>query len=222
MTAKKDNQQASNANQIQTSKLVSVADYDDEGWQFYEDPQGFIELINPVEDVLLDPQQFEVLERELPFYHDVKLVSVHNLHTPEEPEDELNYFFLQHDNDIVMLKGHGEYIHEMNDTGTLKITSDNVCDYLKFFAAFSPDEDTLEPFLIVEGAESEFLQGFNKVDRKRILKNYSGPRIIAEANQKRFMIETRMIYAGDLYEAKFKITKDGDVAMLDDKFLRKI
>lgn len=200
-------------------KLISLFDNDDKSWSAYEDTQAFLDFINPVGgEYTLTMQDTEVHRKSLPFYKDVDLIKVSSLE-----EDEFTFFFLKTDDEFLMLNGDSAIIHEINEMDKLKLDKDNIFDYLKFFCffieTFDEEVGVVDSFYIIEGPDSEFIRSESEYQRKRCLRKYTGPRVISSADQKSFAIETRMIYAGSLFDTKFKITDKGEVAMTEDNYV---
>ncbi len=205
-----------NDNHSKSRKLFNLFNPEGEDWLSYEDAEGFLNFIMPPDEEDMTPLNTLIKYKKVSFYKDVMLISVSNLLPEELPEDEYNIFFLKKDDHVIMLDGDGAYIHEMNETGALNLNSDTVFDYLKFFCALTLDEETMEPFHIIEGPESEFLHDISEYAKTRIMRGYTGARLISSADNKNFMIETRVIFDGNLFDAKFKITNKGEVIMTDD------
>ncbi len=196
--------------------LITVFHHDtDKGWQPYGKMQELLDYINPVDDgLVLDKNNCEVYERDLPFYKDVSLIKIASLY-PEQ--DDFILFFMHVGDDYIMLNGMSDYIHEVNSTGAIQLDKDSVFDYLKFFSFFVSDEETLEPFYVIEGENSEYLDGLSQYQKNRILRGYSGPRLISSTDNQSYVIESRLMFCGNIYDAKYKITADGMIVMTDDK-----
>ncbi|MCB9995120.1 MAG: hypothetical protein H6869_01630 [Rhodospirillales bacterium] len=205
-----------NDNHHKERKLFDMFDPEDQSWEPYTKADEFLDFISPGGEDPLTARDHQVMYKEPPFYNGVQLIHVTPLVPSDFPEEDINIFFLKNSDHIVMLNGNCAYIHEMNETGVLNLNGETVFDYLKFFCAFNVIEETMEPFLVIESANSEYLKGMSKYEISRAMRSYKGARVIASADNKDFMIETRVMYCNDLYDVKFKITNDGDVIMTDD------
>jgi hypothetical protein len=200
-------------------QLISLFDHEDKSWSEYDNAQKFLDFINPVGgEITLSLKDTEVNKKALPFYKDVDLIKVSSL-----VDDEFTFFFLKADEEFLMLNGDSAIIQEINEMDKLKLTNDNVFDYLKFFCffieTFDEEAGVVDSFYIIEGPDSEFIKGESEYQRKRCLRKYTGPRVISSADQKSFAIESRMIYAGSLFDTKFKISDKGDVTMTEDNYI---
>jgi hypothetical protein len=204
--------------------LIHLFNYKDSAWQTLSDKKSFLEFVNPIDgEHNMTPEECEIYTRKLSFYKDAEMISVTNLFPADFPEEEFLFAYLKKGDDyLVPLDGNADYIHEANDQMPINLTQDNVYDYLKFFCNFCAlenEDGSYSCIDIIEGPNSEFLEGCSKMISTRVLRDYDGGRLVAEASLSSFVIETRGLINGSVYDLKYKITNTGEVIMLDDKHI---
>tara|TARA_R110001592_G_scaffold16881_10_gene71633 strand:- start:1319 stop:1930 length:612 start_codon:yes stop_codon:yes gene_type:complete len=192
--------------------LISLFNCDDGSWESYDQTAAFLSFISPMEGQELNAGNTKVFSKPLPFYNDVKILQVTSVAWEEEPT---YYFFLQHGDDYILLRGLSDVIHELNETGAINLSKDNVMDYLKFFCLFTKNEEG-ECYYIIEGQNSEFLAELSGYDKSRHLRKYQGLEVSDFDNLGRCIIKTRVLNEGHVYDATFEVLKTGNVEMKDD------
>lgn len=195
--------------------LISLFNCDDGSWETYDKSAEFLSFISPMEEQELNASNTKVFVKDLPFYNDVKILQVTSIAWEEEPT---YYFFLEHDGDYILLRGLSDVIHELNETGAINLTKDNVMDYLKFFCLFTKNEDG-ECYYIIEGQDSEFLSEMSGYDKSRHLRKFEGLEISDFDKLGRCMIKTRVLNEGYVYDAVFEVAQSGNVEMKDDELV---
>ncbi len=198
-------------------KTITFFNCDDGSWENYSKTQEFLQFINPFGGQELSPAHTSVYVKALPFYKNVDII--HLAMQGDDGEDAF-YFFVEDKNsgDYVMLQGASDVIHELNATGVLNLSLDNVMDYLKFFCQFTNDDEG-ECFYVVENEKSEVIDGLSQYDHSRYLRKFKGTRILEQAALGKFKIETRVFHTGHVYDAEFEVKMDGYVEMIKDDII---
>lgn len=179
-----------------------------------EELSGFLDQINPVDNKYkVSAQSTLVHWRMLPFYENVALIRVHD---PAWLNPRLNIYFLTEEGELFRLNGTSPPIHEVNAKAPVKITEENVLDYLRFFCFFVRGEDG--PFLIVEDMDNPWLPS-NLDDKTRVaLENTIRPASFEGKNdQGFFMCNAVVYYSNALFLANFAVQPGGMIEMIDDE-----
>lgn len=190
--------------------------YVDNNWTAVqgEELAGFLDQINPVDGKYkVSPQSTQVHWRLLPFYESVALVRVQD---PAWLNPRLNVYFLTDQGELFRLNGTSPPIHEVNAKAPVKITEDNVLDYLRFFCFFVRGEDG--PFLIAESLDDPWLPREMDAKTRVALENtirsasYEG-----KNDQGYFMCNAVVYYSNALFLANFAVQPGGMIEMVDDE-----
>lgn len=129
--------------------------YQDDNWNPVEgdELEGFIEQVTPIDGRhKVTAESSEVHWRTLPFYDNVAMIRVQDS-SWDKPG--LVVYYLTREGQLYRLNGTSPPIHEINDVAPVKITEDNVLDYLEFFCFFVRTEEG--PFLVVEDMNNPYL-----------------------------------------------------------------
>ncbi len=189
--------------------------YDDNNWNPVtgEEKDGFLSQVNPVDGKFKTSPQTEVSWRSLPFYERVVLI---RLRDPSWTPQNLNLYFLTLDGNLFRLNGTSPPIHEVNAQAPIKITDDNVLDYLRFFCFFVRGEEG--PFLIAEDIDNPDLPK-NMDDKTRAAVAGSiRPASYEGKNEKGFWLcDGVVFYSNALFIANFAVQPGGMIEMLDDE-----
>lgn len=189
--------------------------YHDEKWQAVqgEELAGFLEQIDPVDrKYRVAPDSTAVHWRTLPFYESVVLVRVKD---PSWANQNLNIFYLTEQGNLFRLNGTSPPIHEVNAKAPIKVTEDNVLDYLRFFCYFVRGEEG--PFYIAETLDDPNMpqnidEGTRGVIGGAIREaNYSG-----KNDQGHFLCDAVVFYSNALFTAEFAVQPTGMIEMLND------
>lgn len=193
------------SSETQSKTLIYIFE-NDGSWNDYHDAEAFLKFISPYSGEMLDSSAFKVLERELPFYNDVRLLQV-----SKRGESDWGYtFFIENGYEYTQLKGLREVIMETNETGVLNLSEENVHDYLKFYLIFSNDQNG-ENSRVIEGQNSEFLSGLSPYDQSRFLRKSSGVNITKNEKLSLFTVQTRIWSENNIYDAVYDVAFNGVV-----------
>lgn len=204
-----------------SERLPSCEPDGSEDWQFYNEAESFIDFVNPGGEYELNYVDTEVWCRKLPFYNDGLLVWVQ-----QYGDEGFVGSYLKCGDHIVSLGGDFGYFCEINETGALNLTRDNVLEYLKLvlFNSYDLEEEDFDVFALVENEKSEFIngEGWNGYYQGRVLKSYQGARVISAVDGESFNVVTRALFDGHVYELRIKVFKDGFFDCLDEKIICKL
>lgn len=190
--------------------------YMDNNWNPVEGEElvGFLEQVNPIGDKYkVSAQTTQVGWRMLPFYDSVALIRVKD---PSWTPRNLFIYYLTDAGNLFWLNGTSPPIHEVNAKAPVKITEENVLDYLRFFCFFVRGEEG--PFLIAENMNDTYVPKMVDEKTKMVLEgtirpaNYNG-----KNEQGHFLCDAVVYYSNALFIANFAVQLGGMIEMLDDE-----
>jgi hypothetical protein len=190
--------------------------YHDENWNPVqgEELAGFLEQINPIDGkhrVSVDSTQ--VHWRTLPFYETVALVRVKD---PNWVDQNLNIFYLTDQGNLFRLNGTSPPIHEVNAKAPIKVTDDNVLDYLRFFCYFVRGEEG--PFYIAESMDDPNMPKEMDDTTRSVIEGTIRPASYEGKNdQGHSLCDAVVFYSNALFIANFAVQPTGMIEMLDDE-----
>jgi hypothetical protein len=190
--------------------------YDDNNWNPVtgDELAGFLESVNPIDGKYkVSTQTSKVSWRALPFYERVVLIRVQD--TAWTPKH-LNIYFLTLDGNLYRLNGTSPPIHEVNATAPIKVTEDNVLDYLRFFCFFVRGEEG--PFLIAEDINNPDLPKSIDPQTRSVIEGTIRPATYEGKNEQGFFLcDGVVFYSNALFIANFAVQPSGMIEMLDDE-----
>jgi hypothetical protein len=190
--------------------------YVDQNWTAVtgEELAGFLDQINPVGGKhKVSPQSTQVHWRTLPFYESVALIRVKD---PAWTPKELTLYYLTDQGNLYWLNGTSPPIHEVNQKAPIKVTEDNVLEYLRFFCFFVRGEEG--PFLIAESMSDPYMPK-NMDDKTRsVIEGTVRPATYEGRNEKGFYLcDAVVFYSNALFIANFAVQPGGMIEMIDDE-----
>jgi hypothetical protein len=190
--------------------------YNDANWTPVEGEylQGFLDQINPIDGKYkVSTQSSKVAYRTLPFYDDVVLVRVtDSMWSPSH----LTIYYLTRQGDLYRLNGTSPPIHEVNAKAPIKVTEENVLEYLRFFCFFVRGEEG--PFLIAEDINSPDLPKNMDPKTKAVVEGTIRPATYEGKNEQGFFLcDAVVFYSNALFIANFAVQPTGMIEMLDDE-----
>lgn len=189
--------------------------YNDDNWNPVtgEELDGFLEQINPVGGKhKVSPATTQVDWRSLPFYDQVVLVRVKD---PSWAPKNLVIYYLTAEGNLYWLNGTSPPIHEVNGMAPIKITEDNVLEYLRFFCFFVRGEEG--PFLIAESLDDPYIPTEMDAQSRTVLEGTVRPASFEGVNPAGDMLcEGVVFYSNALFIAHFAVKPNGMIEMLDD------
>lgn len=190
--------------------------YDDNNWTPVtgEELAGFLEQINPIDGKhKVSAATTTVAWRTLPFYERVVLVRVKDSSwTPRK----LTVYYLTIDGNLYRLNGTSPPIHEVNALAPIKITEENVLEYLRFFCFFVRGEEG--PFLIVESLDNPDMPPNMDGQTKAVIEGTIRPATYEGKNEAGYYLcDGVVFYSNALFIANFAVQPSGMIEMLDDE-----
>lgn len=190
--------------------------YNDNNWTPVEGEylQGFLDQINPIDGKYkVSAQSSKVAWRALPFYENVVLVRVQDsMWSPSN----LTIFYLTEQGNLFRLNGTSPPIHEVNAKAPIKVTEENVLEYLKFFCFFVRGEEG--PFLIAEDMNNPDMPKNMDPQTRSVIEGTVRPATFEGKNEQGFFLcDAVVFYSNALFIANFAIQPTGMIEMLDDE-----
>jgi hypothetical protein len=190
--------------------------YQDDKWTLVEGEflQGFLDQINPIDGKYkVSAQSSKVSWRQLPFYENVVLVRVQDsMWAPSH----LTIYYLTEQGNLFRLNGTSPPIHEVNAKAPVKITEENVLEYLRFFCFFVRGEEG--PFLIAEDMDNPYIPKNMDAKTKSVIEGtVRGATYEGKNEQGFFLCDAVVFYSNALFIANFAIQPSGMIEMLDDE-----
>lgn len=190
--------------------------YVDDRWNPVQGDElaGFLEQINPIGDKYrVNPETTQVSWCPLPFYEQVALIRVKD---PAWTPQNLFIYYLTDQGNLYWLNGTSPPIHEVNAKAPIRITEENVLDYLRFFCFFVRGEEG--PFLISEAMDDPYLPKQLDDKTKTVIENTVRPASYEGKNdQGYFLCDAVVYYSNALFIANFAVQPGGMIEMLDDE-----
>lgn len=190
--------------------------YEDAMWQQVAggDVEPFVQQVSPIDNTLrLNAESAQVAWRALPFYQTAALIRAFDT---TWPADRGPVWFLAQQGRMFRLNGLSAPIHEVNDLAPIKVTEENVLDYLKFFCFFVHGDEG--PFTIVEEiSDIDFTSEPDEAQRNVIQGALHAATYNGKTKEGNFAASGVVLYGNALFEAQFAIMPDGMIEMTDDE-----
>lgn len=179
-----------------------------------EELEGFLDQIDPVGgQYKVSTQTTEVSWRMLPFYEQVAMIRVKD---PAWTPRNLFIYYLTDQGNLFWLNGTSPPIHEVNAKAPIKVTEDNVLEYLKFFCFFVRGEDG--PFLIAESMDDPYMPKDLDEKTRMVIEGTIRPASYDGQNEEgHFLCSAVVYYSNALFIANFAVQSSGMIEMLDDE-----
>ena len=190
--------------------------YEDNGWNSVTGEQldGFLTQVNPIDGKhKCSAQTSQVAWRALPFYDSVALIRIRDAAwTPSH----LSIYYLTDKGALFRLNGTSPPIHEINAKAPIKITEQNVLDYLRFFCFFVRGEKG--PFLIAESMDDPNMPKNMDDSTRSVVANTIRPASYEGRNDKdHYMCDGVVFYDNAMFIATFSVHPTGMIEMLSDE-----
>lgn len=190
--------------------------YHDNNWNAVQGAElaGFLEQIDPIDGKYrVSVETTQVHWRMLPFYDSVALIRVRD---PSWANQKLNIYYLTDQGNLFRLNGTSPPIHEVNAKAPIKVTDDNVLEYLRFFCFFVRGEEG--PFYIAETMEDPNMpQQMDETTRSVIEGTVRGANYEGKNDQGHYLCDAVVFYSNALFIANFAVQPTGMIEMLDDE-----
>jgi hypothetical protein len=189
--------------------------YQDNNWNAVqgEELSGFLEQIDPIDGKYkVSAESTQVHWRPLPFYDSVALIRVSDANWVT---NNLNIYYLTDQGNLFRLNGTSPPIHEVNAKAPIKVTEENVLDYLRFFCFFVRGEEG--PFYVAEDMEDPNMPTDMDDATRSVIENTVRPASYEGKNDQGFFLADAVVfYSNALFIANFAIQPSGMIEMLDD------
>lgn len=191
--------------------------FDQYNWQQVAGAQmePFLKLINPIQGKFnAQPQTATVEWCQLPFYTTVALVRVNDTAWPPGAGP---FWFLAKQGRMFLLDGSSAPIHDANEADPVKVTEANTLDYLRFFCYFVHGDEG--PFLVVEDINHPALdQGKLEDATRKVIEDAIRPAAFEGRTAEGALEASAMVlYGNALFSARFSMTENGMIEMIDDE-----
>jgi len=187
-----------------------------EPWQPMPFPflRYLVEQMNPVDGAYrLDIATTEMWIGRLPFYDDVLLLRIVDA---SWANDRVVLYYFMFEDKLYRLNGQSLPIHQLNEIAPLKLSMDNVLDYLRFFCFFVNGEEG--PFYISEDISDPMIPSHTD---PRVVEWISGavkPAVFKEINESgHFILAASVFYGGAIFHSNFEVQPGGFLEMLNDE-----
>ena len=175
----------------------------------------FLRVVNPIRGrYTINEATARLSQCALPFYSKHVLVWASDT---SWPADVGPFWLLVTPGRVFLLDGASAPVHDVNESDPIEVTDDNVLDYLRFFTYFVQGDEG--PFLIVEDLEHPALDTEKLTPSHRLaLEETIRPPVFDGREADGAMLATASIlYGADLFTARFSITRNGMIEMIDDE-----
>ncbi len=190
--------------------------YFDDQWNAVqgEELSGFLEQINPIDGKYqVSAATTQVHWRRLPFYDAVVLIRVKD---PNWVEKNLNIYYLTDQGNLFRLNGTSPPIHEVNAKAPIKVTEENVLEYLRFFCFFVRGEEG--PFYISESMDDPNMPKEMDDTTRSVIEGTIRPASYEGKNEQGHLLcDAVVFYSNALFIANFAVQPSGMIEMLDDE-----
>ena len=190
--------------------------YHDNQWNAVQGDElaGFLEQINPIDGKhRVAAESTQVHWRTLPFYDQVALIRVKE---PSWANQKMYVYYLTDQGNLFRLNGTSPPIHEVNAKAPIKVTQENVLDYLRFFCFFVRGEEG--PFYVAETMEDPNMPKEMDDTTRSVIEGTIRPASFEGVNdQGHFLCDAVVFYSNALFIANFAVQPTGMIEMLDDE-----
>lgn len=191
--------------------------FDQYNWQKVVGAQvePFLKLVNPIQGKhTANPASTSVEWCQLPFYTTVALVRINdNVWAPNTGP----FWFLAKQGRMFLLDGSSAPIHDANEADPVKVTDATALDYLRFFCYFVHGDEG--PFLIVEDINHPAIDQVRlEASTRKVIEDAIRPAAFEGKTAAGALEASAMVlYGNALFSARFSMTENGMIEMIDDE-----
>lgn len=189
--------------------------YEDDKWNPVtgEELEGFLSQVGQIDGTITPSAQTTKVEwRALPFYDNVAMIRMRDENWMPK---ELTVYYLTDQGTLYRLNGTSPPIHDINAKAPVKVTDDNILDYLHFFCFFVRGEEG--PFLIAEDMDNPNMPEMDD-KMKAVIGGSLRPASYEGKNDKgHWLCDAVVFYSNALFIANFAVHPTGMIEMLDDE-----
>lgn len=190
--------------------------YQDDRWTgvTVDELEGFISQVTPIDGKYhATAATTEISWRTLPFYENVVLI---RLKDRTWGKNNLVLYYLSNLGELHRLNGTSPPIHEVNSKAPIKVTEENVLDYLRFFCFFVRGEEG--PFLIAETMEDPYIPKTTDAKALAVIEGTVRPASYEGKNEQGyFLCDAVVYYSNAMFIANFAVQPSGMIEMLSDE-----
>lgn len=190
--------------------------YEDNNWNPVtgEELEGFLAQVNPIDGKYqVNGKTTEVTWRPLSFYENVVLI---RLRDRTWGKAKLSVYYLTDQGVLYRLNGTSPPIHEVNAKAPIRISEQNVLEYLRFFCFFVRGEEG--PFLIAESMSDPYIPQSDDAKTRAVIEGTVRPASYEGRNEQGyFMCNAVVYYSNALFIATFAVRPGGMIEMLNDE-----
>lgn len=190
--------------------------YEDNNWNPVTGAEldGFLSQVNPIDGKYqTSAQTTQVSWRLLPFYEQVALIRVQDSNWPNR---KLKIYYLTDRGNLYRLNGTSPPIHEVNAKAPIKVTDENVLDYLRFFCFYVRGEEG--PFLVAETLDDPNMpQNLDAATKTVVESTIRGATYEGKNDQGHWLCDAIVYYSNALFIANFAVHPTGMIEMLEDE-----
>ncbi len=196
---------------------MSASMFDHYKWQTVAGPQvePFLKLVNPIQGKHAVSAESGVVEwAQIPFYSTIALVRVNDNAWPTNTGP---FWFLAKQGRMFLLDGSSAPIHDANEADPINLTEPKVLEYLRFFCYFVHGDEG--PFLIVEDINHPALDTAKLSDATRkVIEGALRPAAFeTKTDEGNFEASAMVLYGNALFSARFSMSPNGMIEMIDDE-----
>lgn len=198
---------------------VATFGYRSERWNFVEGEAlvGIVAKLNKEQNrYVISTTNSRLVWRTLLFYPGATLVRVTDLSW--RPHG-LTMYFIGLRGQYRRLDGARRFIHFLNEKIPLKLTAQNIIDYLRFYCFFVRWQG--RPFLLIEQPEDlgHFTPALTDSQIAEIIPHLSPITVISEDPVEGYALSATLRYSDSLFACTFMVTPKGHVRMLTESEL---
>lgn len=178
-----------------------------------EELDGFLAQVGQIDGSITPSAQTTKVEwRSLPFYDNVAMIRMRDENWM--PKD-LVVYYLTDQGTLYRLNGTSPPIHDINAKAPVKVTDDNILEYLNFFCFFVRGEEG--PFLIAEDLDNPNMPEMDDKMKAVIGGSLRPASYEGKNEQGHWLCDAVVFYSNALFIANFAIHPTGMIEMLDDE-----
>lgn len=191
--------------------------FDQYNWQKVTGAQlePFLKLVNPIQGKHNAAAATATAEWcQLPFYTSIGLVRVNDTAWPANTGP---FWFLAKQGRMFLLDGSSAPIHDANEADPIKVNEQNNLEYLRFFCYFVHGDEG--PFLIVEDLNHPAIdQAKLDPNTKKVIEGAIRPAAFeGKTPEGAYEASAMVLYGNALFSARFSMTENGMIEMIDDE-----
>ncbi len=180
-----------------------------------DDTKSLIDTIKSSFDGgVFDPASTIVMERPLPFYKGSKFYDIAD-HRTMPPA---RRFAIAIKDDVMVLDFTNAPIYQLNEKTPIRLTKDNVSDYVRFFFSFVRGRHGR--FLIVESVDDiQWREEPPPAARKAVGKLIAPITLLPDDGSGAYRMTAQMMFKDSLFQASIAVTPDGQVKIGGEQLL---